>query len=81
MTSTGVHKLTMEVKIYTATTQVESQKCHNWSQRVTWRGCIDCQKEARGDNRKWWEEDGKRLKVRNEAELVPYLWEGVKAWI
>lgn len=26
-----------------------------------------------------WEQDEKTLKVTNEAELVPYLWEGEKA--
>lgn len=27
-----------------------------------------------------WEENEKRLEARNEAELVPYLWEGWTAW-
>ena len=66
MTAMGVHGLTVPVETYTATTQVGSQKCHNWSQRD--RGTLErVHKLPGGSSRKsqgMWEEEGERIKVR-----------------
>ena len=65
MTSTGVHRLTMEVKL--------QLHLYRWGARNATTGA----KESPGECAQI---ATKKLEGRNEAELVPYLWEGEKAW-